>query len=110
MENVDADYNVQMGFVMPQDVAAQGVPKPTGQQVDVRKRAGGRFAVVRFSGQLTTTQSKDAEAKLRAWMETQGLVAADSQPGGGLETAGYDPPFTPGPLRRNEVLIRLKSL
>jgi len=26
----------------------------------------------------------------------------------GVETAGYDPPFTPGSLRRNEVLIRLK--
>jgi hypothetical protein len=25
------------------------------------------------------------------------------------ETAGYDPPFTPGPLRRHEVLIRLKA-
>ncbi|MCA9037408.1 MAG: heme-binding protein [Planctomycetaceae bacterium] len=24
------------------------------------------------------------------------------------ERAGYDSPFTPGPLRRNEVLIRLK--
>jgi len=23
------------------------------------------------------------------------------------EAAGYDPPFTPGPLRRNEILIRL---
>ncbi|MFM7516668.1 MAG: heme-binding protein, partial [Pirellula sp.] len=29
--------------------------------------------------------------------------------GGGVETAGYDPPFTPGPLRRNEVLIRIKK-
>jgi hypothetical protein len=30
--------------------------------------------------------------------------------GSGVETAGYDPPFTPGPLRRNEVLIRLKAV
>lgn len=25
------------------------------------------------------------------------------------EAAGYDPPFTPGPMRRNEILVRLKS-
>jgi hypothetical protein len=27
---------------------------------------------------------------------------------GDAEFAGYDPPWTPGPLRRNEILIRLK--
>jgi len=108
MENDKAATSVQMGFVMPQEVADKGVPAPTGQQVDVRKRTGGRFAVVRFAGQLTSVRSKEYEAKLRAWMETKGLVADDTAEGSGVETAGYDPPFTPGPLRRNEVLIRLK--
>lgn len=107
MEN-DLDSSVQMGFVMPKEVAIQGVPKPTGEQVDVRKRVGGRFAVVRFPGQITSKLAKESEAKLRAWMETKGLVADDSAEGRGVETAGYDPPFTPTPLRRNEVLIRLK--
>jgi hypothetical protein len=27
---------------------------------------------------------------------------------GDAEFAGYDPPWTSGPLRRNEILIRLK--
>ncbi len=109
MENQDAGASVQMGFVMPKGVADEGVPKPTGEQVEVRKRSGGRFAVVRFSGQLTSKSAREFEAKLRAWMESKGLVADESTDGGGVETAGYDPPFTPGPLRRNEVLIRLKS-
>lgn len=108
MENDKAESRVQMGFVMPKDVASKGVPAPTGEQVDIRKRAGGRFAVVRFPGQLTSKRAKEAEASLRAWMATKGLVAADSPDQSGVETAGYDPPFTPGPLRRNEVLIRLK--
>jgi len=109
MENQDAGSSVQMGFVMPKEVADEGVPKPTGEQVEVRKRTGGRFAVVRFSGQLSSKSAKDNEAKLRAWMDSKGLVADESLEGGGVETAGYDPPFTPGPLRRNEVLIRLKA-
>jgi hypothetical protein len=108
MENDKGDSAVQMGFVMPKDIAVQGVPAPTGSGVAVRKRAGGRFAVLRFSGQLDTKQAKDAEAKLRTWMASQELVADDSVESSGVETAGYDPPFTPGPLRRNEVLIRLK--
>ena len=107
MEN-DADASVQMGFVIPKDVAIRGVPKPTGGQVDVRKRVGGRFAVVRFPGQTTSKLVKESEAKLRAWMESKSLVADVSAEASGVESAGYDPPFTPGPLRRNEVLIRLK--
>ncbi len=108
MENDKADSAVQMGFVMPKQVAVDGVPAPTGVGVDVRKRVGGRFAVLRFSGQLNAKLAKESEAKLRNWMATKGLVADDSVESSGVETAGYDPPFTPGPLRRNEVLIRLK--
>jgi DNA gyrase inhibitor GyrI len=108
MENDKEASAVQMGFVMPKDIAVGGVPAPTGEGVDVRKRAGGRFAVLRFSGQLTTKSAKESETKLRTWMATKGLVADDSIESSGVETAGYDPPFTPGPLRRNEVLIRLK--
>jgi hypothetical protein len=109
MENQDAGSRVQMGFVMPKDVAQKGVPNPTESKVQIRKRAGGRFAVIRFSGQLNTNTAEKAEAKLREWMKNKKLVGDDSAPGSGVETAGYDPPFTPGPLRRNEVLIRLET-
>jgi hypothetical protein len=35
-------------------------------------------------------------------MRSQGLKGEES-----AEAAGYDPPFTPAALRRNEILIRL---
>ncbi len=108
MENDKADSEVQVGFVMPKQVAVEGVPSPTGADVDVRKRAGGRFAVLRFSGRLDAKLVKESETKLRAWMETKRLVADESPESSGVESASYDPPFTPGLLRRNEVLIRLK--
>ncbi|MEO9592293.1 SOUL family heme-binding protein [Rhodopirellula bahusiensis] len=113
MENDQADSEVQMGFVMPKEVAVEGVPPPTGPDVDVRKRAGGRFAVIRFPGKLDKKLAKESEARLRAWMETKGLTAAvneddESNNTSGVEAASYDPPFTPAALRRNEVLIRLK--
>lgn len=112
MENDQADSEVQMGFVIPKEVAVEGVPSPTGPDVDVRKRAGGRFAVIRFPGKLDKKLAKESEAKLRAWMETEGLTAAvneddESNKTSGVEAASYDPPFTPAALRRNEVLIRL---
>jgi DNA gyrase inhibitor GyrI len=108
MENDKSASGVQMGFVMPKEVAVEGAPQPTGEGVAIRKRKGGLFAVLRFSGRLDSELAKESEAKLRAWMETKGLVADDSTDSSGVETAGYDPPFTPSPLRRNEVLIRLQ--
>ena len=108
MENDKSESAVQMGFVMPKDIAIEGVPAPTGEGVGVRKRIGGRFAVLRFAGQLNTKLAKESEANLRTWMETKGLIADDSAESSGIETASYDLPFTPGPLRRNKVLIRLK--
>ncbi len=108
MENDKAESEVQMGFVMPKEVAVEGVPLPTGEGVTISKRDGGRFAVLRFSGRLNSKLAKESESKLRAWMKAKGLVAADSPESSGVEAASYDPPFTPGPLRRNEILIRLR--
>jgi DNA gyrase inhibitor GyrI len=100
---------VQMGFVMPKEVAVKGIPKPTGEQVEIRKRNGGRFAVIRFSGQMNSKTSQSAEEKLRAWMKEKNLVESDSDVESGVETAGYDAPYVPSFLRRNEVLIRLND-
>lgn len=102
MEGEVGSSDVSMGFVMPAEVAVEGVPDPKGTGVQIRKRKGGRFAVIRFAGRLDSKSAKQHEAKLREWMQSEGLTGETS-----AEAAGYDPPFTPGPLRRNEILIRL---
>jgi hypothetical protein len=63
--------------------------------------------VLKHGRSYSTKPAKESEAKIRTWMATKGVVADDSIKSSGVETTGYDPPFTPGPLRRNEVLIRL---
>jgi hypothetical protein len=108
MESVEDGSGIQMGFIMPKDVVTQGVPKPTGDQVKVQKRAGGRFAVVRFAGQMTEKSVERSEAQLRSWMKKNGFVAASSAEGEGVETAVYDSPFVSGSKRRNELIVRLK--
>ena len=93
----------QMGFVVPSAVAAGQVPQPSDGAVEIDQRDSGRFAVVRFAGRIEPGSTAEAEEKLRTWMSKRGLVAA-----GAAEFAGYDPPWTPGRWRRNEVLIRLR--
>jgi hypothetical protein len=93
-----------MAFVMPKKLVTTGVPDPEADQVKIRERKGGRFAVIRFAGKLDAALARKQESQLRAWMDQRELEGSET-----AETAGYDPPFTPGPLRRNEVLIRLKQ-
>jgi len=105
MAETESDASkARMGFVIPKEVAVRGAPKPASGDVEIRKREGGKFAVIRFSGRMEKKDIDEAEAKLRTWIQTKGLVGESEK-----ESAGYDPPWTPGPLRRNEVLIRLKS-
>ena len=103
MQSQTQTTEAQMAFVIPKKLAADGPPKPENDRVELQHREGGRFAVIRFAGRLSDESAAQAEKRLKAWMSQRGLIA-----GGTAETAGYDPPWTPGPLRRNEVLIRLK--
>ena len=97
------DTDGQMGFVIPRKVAEQSIPEPSSDDVRIRARSGGRFAVIRFAGRVQNDSFAKAEKELRNWIEDNGLIGHDD-----AEFAGYDPPWTPGPFRRNEVLIRLK--
>jgi hypothetical protein len=93
----------RMGFIIPKRTVKERVPKPSNNQVQIRERRGGRFAVIRFNGRLTNDKFTAAETRLRSWMLSQDLLGEVY-----VESAGYDPPWTPGLLRRNEILIRLR--
>lgn len=94
----------QMAFMLPEQVANEGTPKPSGERVEIKKRPAGRYAVIRFAGRIDEATIRSKEQELRQWMVEKGL-----RDGSTVEVAGYDPPWTPGPLRRNEVLIRLSD-
>ena len=93
----------RMGFVMPQAITEDGIPQPSNGEVKIHKRPGGRFAVITFAGRLDRDSFTKRERELRRWMDEKGLVGEKD-----AELAGYDPPWTPGPLRRNEILVRLR--
>ena len=92
-----------MAFVVPAKVAKAGAPSATDKKVKVTKRAAGKFAVYRYSGRWTEEREKKSRERLKAWLKDKGLVSK-----GAFETAAYDPPFTPGFLRRNEILVRVE--
>lgn len=89
-----------MSFVLPALVADRGAPVPNGKNVTLTATKAGHFAALRFDGFRNEDAIRVAEKQLRAWIKKQGWSAS-----GELRVAYYDPPWTPGLLRRNEVLI-----
>ena len=95
------DTNPTMAFVMPAKLGAGAVPKPSDGALAVRELAAGRFAVLRFRGGRSAKNEAESLRRLQAWMATERL-SEKSPPVFGY----FDPPWTPGFLRRNEVMLR----
>lgn len=88
----------KMAFVVPEK-HKKDTPAPVSPHVKVDILKARRVAVYRFNGFQTKEREQQALAKLKAWMKQNKLSEA-----GAPFSAYYDPPWTPGFLRRNEVL------
>ena len=89
-------------FVMPSGYDLERLPKPTDPHVQLRQLPPTRRAAIRFSGWWTDDLFRLKDATLLGWMEKKGLT-----PVGTPTFAYYNDPFTPGVLRRNEILYDL---
>lgn len=91
-------------MLMPVDAAAVTLLGAREDGVRLRTLPARRIAVLRFAGQDSDGALDAYEAELRAWIGANGL-----RPAGPVVHAFYNPPFTPAPLRRTEVLIPLAA-
>jgi DNA gyrase inhibitor GyrI len=99
--NADDRSERSMAFVLPETLTAP--PSPKNDRVTVREVAGGTFAVVRFRGGRQTTEGA-AATRLKTWLSAQAITPLE-----GPKFAYFDPPWTPGFLRRNEVMVRIAA-
>jgi hypothetical protein len=100
----DTDDGREMSFVIPQDVAARGAPRGTKPSVEIKRMPKGSYVVYRLEGARSDEKIRSAKEALTKWMDLTEHEAA-----GPFIFAGYDPPFTPSVLQRNEVLVRLQD-
>ena len=91
--------NWTIRFIMPSGYTLASLPKPAGADVTLAQMPAARRAAIRFSGWWSVTLFDEQNAKLLAWMKTRGLT-----PSVPPTFAYYNDPFTPGFLRRNEIL------
>jgi hypothetical protein len=89
----------EMVFVLPDAMTLEEAPVPTDPAVTLDIIPARRVAVVRYSGFMARNAAAE-EARLRDWLSDKSLTAESP-----AEVAGYNPPWTLPPWRRNEVLI-----
>lgn len=92
-----------VSFVMPSEHSTNSLPKPNDARVQFIEVPEQTVAVRRFSG---WSAEKQWHKERRALLID--LAAADISPTASPVLAQYDPPWTAGPLRRNEVLVKVQ--
>lgn len=89
-------------FIMPTGSDLASLPPPAaGGPVALRELPPARRAVVQFSGVADDALLAEQTGRLQAWIEARGLATTGAAP----VFAYYNDPFTPGFMRRNEVMI-----
>ena len=89
---------------MPSAYRLEDLPAPADDGVRLRELPARRVAAVRFSGRTDDQMIAEQEQRLRNWMLRRKL-----EPAGAAVYAYYNDPFTPGFLRRNEIIIPITS-
>lgn len=98
VENEDKSWTV--AFVMPDKWTMETLPKPNNPDIKIRQVPQELVATIRFSGRGSEASHNKKEALLEDWIAKQGYAIT-----GEARYAGYDAPWVPWPLRRNEVMI-----
>jgi hypothetical protein len=96
--------SMTLAFVMPSDIPFEELPKPKSERLTMIKKENMTFASIRFSGTVCPTLLEKKKKELTDWMSTQNLI-----PGSVIWLARYNPPFIPGFLKRNEILISIEN-
>jgi len=101
---VSGEANFSVAFIMPSEYTLETLPQPKDNRVHFTPIPARSMAAIRFSGFFQQDTIQKNKRRLRDWLEGQGLETE-----GNFIVAGYNPPWVPGFLARNEVLIQIKT-
>lgn len=100
VESVPTREATAVVFTMPPEYSAESLPQPTDDRVVVRMWPAATVATWRFRG---NARRQDVETMTAALLDA--VRANGYEPTSQVRVAQYDPPWIPGPLRRNELMV-----
>lgn len=93
-----------ISFGMPRSYTLETLPTPDDSRVKIVTIPTKKYAVMEFSWYRSDVRIKRMQEKLSALLTRDGVVAQ-----GSIAYAGYNAPWTPPWMTRNEVLIEIKE-
>eukprot|EP00999_Lentomonas_sp_LEN2_P000618 NODE_1615_length_793_cov_16.516517_g1566_i0.p1 GENE.NODE_1615_length_793_cov_16.516517_g1566_i0~~NODE_1615_length_793_cov_16.516517_g1566_i0.p1 ORF type:complete len:248 (+),score=32.21 NODE_1615_length_793_cov_16.516517_g1566_i0:20-763(+) len=101
-EPANENGKMKMAFVMPSQYTMENIPKPKDPRVVLREVPAETMACVTFSGRVSSTHPyvKELEAQLRQQLESDRYQVT-----GPARLNQFNPPWTIGPLRTNELCL-----
>ncbi|MEI7883787.1 MAG: heme-binding protein [Clostridia bacterium] len=91
-----------IAFVMPKEYSMDSIPKPLNSEVQLQELAGRKVAVIIFSGNINPVKIDEKKYELLAWLKEKEISVK-----GLVELARYNPPFIPGFIKHNELLMEV---
>lgn len=105
VQSSDGDEHV-VAFVMPAEFTIETLPRPTDPNVRIREVPASRAAARQFTGRSSGEKFADQLSGLMSRLAEHPEFAVVGSP----RYARFDPPWKPGFLRRNEVLVTVQRL
>jgi hypothetical protein len=91
-----------ISFTMPAKYTLETLPEPTNKTISFHKVPPHKAAALKFSGYLNEKITTKKTQELDEWLKI-GNFHAD----GDFMLAQYNPPWIPGPFRKNEIIAKL---
>lgn len=91
-------------FVLPSAFTGKEPPEPDNPSIRIKPHEAQLAAAIRFSGKASPERIRLMERRLRIWIDSNDLKAV-----GPPRLARYNPPMVPPFLRRNELLLSVKT-
>jgi hypothetical protein len=101
---ITGEAGFTVAFIMPSASTLDTLPQPKDSRVHLSLIPARSLAAIRFSGYFRPDTIQKNKQRLSLWLQEQGIEAE-----GDFIVAGYNPPWVPGFLARNEVLIPIKT-
>jgi hypothetical protein len=99
-----ADDKWKIKFFMPSEYKLADLPKTKDERIKFTENKPYKAAVIRFSGSTSQENFEKHREILRAYLNKNKIKHDDN-----FRFAYYNPPFTPWFLKRNEVIVNVKS-
>ena len=93
-----------VAFVMPSEYNLDTLPLPKDSTIRFNSLPAHQIAAIRFSGYFQEHTIEKNKERLSQWLKEEGLETE-----GDFIVAGYNPPWVPGFIARNEILIKIKT-